>query len=521
MEIVDYELVRYNQWKDDMEERRKDFEITTGLVLFPSISGDNNDKKVKLTDDIWNTEGPLDYELKKRTADMNLHISETEIKHLKDNLEKSRKKFKSLTKKQEQLLRVAFYLLLNIAENTEVEKKMRKKNIIGMLIKTLDRVNADLLILVITFLKKLSIFRENKDLMAEENIIEKLPRLLQNSNPDLVLSTLKLLFNLSFDTKLRGKMVRVGLLPKFVKLLGQSDVKNRGIILGLLYHLSMDDKVKSMFGYTDCILMITDMILESDEEESPKRELIALCINLAANKRNAQLMIENNRLQGLIKKGFSNQDSLIMKMIRNIAQHDNIKSNFIEFVGDFAMALTQSDSQDFILEIVGILGNLALPDLDYAQILQRCNLIPWIRNYLVPGKVQDDLVLEIVVLLGTSALDEDCARLLCKADILLSLIELLKAKQEDDEIVLQIIYVFYQIAMHESTRDYLIKETGNEAPGYLIDLMHDKNPAIRKVCDACLDVIAVSLSFIYSFQLFFYFTSLTTRYIYLFFIAVV
>lgn len=31
-----------------------------------------------------------------------------------------------------------------------------------------------------------------------------------------------------------------------------------------------------------------------------------------------------------------------------------------------------------------------------------------------------------------------------------------------------------------------------EAPGYLIDLMHDKNPAIRKVCDTCLDVIAVS-----------------------------
>ena len=93
--------------------------------------------------------------------------------------------------------------------------------------------------------------------------------------------------------------------------------------------------------------------------------------------------------------------------------------------------------------------------------------------------------------LGTAAYDEDCARLLCKADILLSLIELLKAKQEDDEMVLQIIYVFYQISKHDSTRDYLIRETGNEAPGYLIDLMHDKNPAIRKVCDACLDVIAM------------------------------
>lgn len=27
--------------------------------------------------------------------------------------------------------------------------------------------------------------------------------------------------------------------------------------------------------------------------------------------------------------------------------------------------------------------------------------------------------------------------------------------------VLQIIYVFYQIAKHDSTRDYLIRETGN------------------------------------------------------------
>lgn len=60
--------------------------------------------------------------------------------------------------------------MLNIAENMEVERKMRKKNVIGMLIKTLDRTNTDLLILVIAFLKKLSIFRENKDLMVKSYI---------------------------------------------------------------------------------------------------------------------------------------------------------------------------------------------------------------------------------------------------------------------------------------------------------------------------------------------------------------
>lgn len=50
---------------------------------------------------------------------------------------------------------------MNIAEDTKVEDKMRKKNICGMLAKTLDRDNCDLLILIITFLKKLSIFKEN------------------------------------------------------------------------------------------------------------------------------------------------------------------------------------------------------------------------------------------------------------------------------------------------------------------------------------------------------------------------
>lgn len=32
----------------------------------------------------------------------------------------------------------------------------------------------------------------------------------------------------------------------------------------------------------------------------------------------------------------------------------------------------------------------------------------------------------------------------------------------------------------------------SEAPAYLIDLMHDKNAEIRKVCDNTLDIIAVS-----------------------------
>jgi len=61
---------------------------------------------------------------------------------------------------------VALYLLLNLAEDTRIELKMRNKNIVHMLVKALDRDNFELLILVVSFLKKLSIFMENKNDMV-------------------------------------------------------------------------------------------------------------------------------------------------------------------------------------------------------------------------------------------------------------------------------------------------------------------------------------------------------------------
>lgn len=67
------------------------------------------------------------------------------------------------------MITVAFYLLLNLSEDTRTELKMRNKNIVHLLVKTLDRENEELLVLVVSFLKKLSIFLENKNDMVSSN----------------------------------------------------------------------------------------------------------------------------------------------------------------------------------------------------------------------------------------------------------------------------------------------------------------------------------------------------------------
>lgn len=82
-----------------------------------------------------------------------------------------------------------------------------------------------------------------------------------------------------------------------------------------------------------------------------------------------------------------------------------------------------------------------------------------------------------------------------RSGIVQNLIELLKARQEDDEIVLQIVYVFYKLVYHEATRGLVLGQT--MAVSYLIDLMHDKNAEIRKVgsTEGCLRAKAMGDQF--------------------------
>ncbi|XP_068096280.1 kinesin-associated protein 3 [Hyperolius riggenbachi] len=411
---------------------------------------------------------------------------EPDVPSLKKEYEKTYKKYQGLLVKQEQLLRVALYLLLNLAEDTRTELKMRNKNIVHMLVKALDRNNCELLILVVSFLKKLSIFLENKNDMAEMDIIEKLTKMVPCEHEDLLNITLRLLLNLSFDTGLRNKMVQAGLLPKLTVLLENENYKQ--IVMCILYHISMDDRCKSMFAYTDCIPQLMKMLFECSDDRIDL-ELISFCINLAANKRNAQLICEGNGLKMLMKKSLKFKDPLLMKMIRNISQHDGgTKNLFIDYVGDLAAQISNDEEEEFVIECLGTLANLTIPDLDWELVLKEYKLVPYLKDKLKPGAAEDDLVLEVVIMIGTVSMDDSCAALLAKSGIIPALIELLNAQQEDDEFVCQILYVFYQMVFHQATRDVIIKET--QAPAYLIDLMHDKNAEIRKVCDNTLDIIA-------------------------------
>jgi hypothetical protein len=155
------------------------------------------------------------------------------------SLSKERRKVRLLARRQERLLFPALHLLLNIAEDDEIERKMCRRGIVGLLVGLLGRAHRELLLLVANFLRKLSLIEENKDAMAGMDIVAAIANWIPSGDTALTLAMLRLLFNLSFDRSLCSRLVEVGLLPRIASLLRQGPF--RAVVLQILYHISIDD----------------------------------------------------------------------------------------------------------------------------------------------------------------------------------------------------------------------------------------------------------------------------------------
>ncbi|VDP99186.1 unnamed protein product [Trichobilharzia regenti] len=566
MTIIDHELKKYDLWIDELERKHK-------------LSNASNNKSEMHS--ASNSKGSTD--------------------DLQNNYETVLSKYKSLVRKQEQLFRVSFYLLLNISEDLNVEIKMHNKGIVGMICKCLSRDNFELLILLVSFLKKLSIFSENKNEMVsficvciKNGIIEKLGKLLSRQEEDLVNLTLRLLYNLSFDTSARLEMVSKGVLNKVVGLL--ENVQHQAVALYILYHLSTEDQSKPAFVNTPCLSFLMKLILENPDEKSDLVPM-ALAINLVRDDQCSNSMLNEGRcFKVLAKRAIKFRDALIMKMLRNATQHNNLlKLKMVGFLPDLIKIVTEekttpkntlrnlhssqkstlqsnelklnskvklnakgdlnsslrlfenrlksnskktennnriynydddddddddgdneenddsvnhgddydddddddddgddykSKDEDFVFECLGCLANLDLSDIHYSKVISEFKLLKWIKSRLdsaearkshdfmggasknsdtftpilfssslFPNSIEDDVILEIVRLLGAICQDPDAGRMVVEAGIVHSLIGLLNAKQEDDEIVFQIVFTFFRLIYHESARNLIVKTT--------------------------------------------------------------
>lgn len=221
-------------------------------------------------------------------------------------------------------------------------------------------------------------------------------------------------------------------------------------------------------------------------------ELIALAVNLARSPQHIEAMCQGDGLMHLIKRVHQTFDPLLIKLIRNISQFAAPKERqmFVKHLHELVGMATATTSQAFLLEVFGTLANICLPDVMYSELIIQHGLLEFMMKHLVPGFSEDDVVLEVLMLIGTLARDPKSAIMLGNARLIRILYELLNEKAEDVEIVLQLLYTTYKLLLHEPSRLSVIAH--EPFANCLLDLVVDPEPQIRilanqslGVCDFC------------------------------------
>ncbi len=202
---------------------------------------------------------------------------------------------------------------------------------------------------------------------------------------------LRLIYNLTFDAGLRESMDKNGYIPILVDIL-KLVPPHRALVLRILYQLSQDDKTKATFTYTECVPLVYQLIVNFPQ---PKvgYELVALAINLSTNAKNAAILAEDGHYEILIKRALQNEDILLLKVVRNLAQFATSKvRNVLEkYALDFIKITLQA--KEFPELQIELLGTLVYANLDnWDEVLKKTGLLKLITYNINPSMVFHETV---------------------------------------------------------------------------------------------------------------------------------
>ena len=262
---------------------------------------------------------------------------------------------------------------MNISEDLKLEYKIINKGIISLLLKLLERNSQELLLVIVIYLKKLSVFIENKSQMKELNVIKSLTPLLFLDNELLIFNTLKLIYNLMIDREVRVYLIRCGVLSKLVSLFTKGYYNS--VIVSIFYLISCEAKYVAVFvNYPQIVGVLLEKALQDVEY---KTVLYSLLSNLATNYHLVQAMLDNSDYSEITKATFLENNLPLLRLCRNVSCHnDNLcKLSLANYLDNLIETMINSlDKSAHLVECAAILINLAPIQMDWLKLYQKYSI---------------------------------------------------------------------------------------------------------------------------------------------------
>ena len=407
-------------------------------------------------------------------------------------------KFIFLVRKQDRILKLAFLTLLHLSEEYKTEYKMVKKDIVGCIMKNLGRQNINLLLELLIFLKKLSMFAVNKDTMIKNGILEKVMDLFKIGHPLIWKFNIDLLFNLSFDQKFRLKFLEKKEYFMNINELFKKNKEYRSIIIRFFYNLSLEEKSMPLFYESDCLLILNELIIKFPENLIAA-ELAALTLNLVTYPLNAKKIASKGRIKALIERALKFSDFHLIKIVKNILKysdddeanddtlddHSVISEIVEEYIDDYLMKIlkTKSEGNEFLIETIEILSYI---ETDWYERLDKHKLIHFFEKELKENRY-DDLLIAVIQFLGNVASQPDCSGPIAQSSIISLLYFTFQKKIDNYDIVFGIIYTLYQLMAFDKTRELII--ANEDLINFVISCLKCNNEQIIFISTNFLEIV--------------------------------
>ncbi|KAJ3343361.1 hypothetical protein HDU93_008726 [Gonapodya sp. JEL0774] len=446
------------------------------------------------------------------------------------------RRYRAMVAKQDKLLFACFHLLLNLSSaSPTLEHKIVRRSILSHLLHCFRRSRpGDLQTLIVTYLKRLSCWKENVEewerIVSEEEwedgekaggrtVWWSVVDAIEMGDHTLLSQLLRLLSNLSHRTSLRVSLLRPCREWSILTTLAKPILSPHPAIhipaLRTLYLFTVEDRHRRNPAMDAVVAVLARLVIEYPSDRVPP-ELAAAAVNLAHNARLAKLFgTPMGAFRAIMQRAVKTRDPLLLKLSRTLAVLPEHKVAGLELVDDLtALVVRCFDAGDAErgAEAAGLLAEVGADGMDWARIAKKYTLVERIDTFLIEAArsaeepamasghgigadqvpqgltPNDDWLLEVIVLLGTMAqADATVANMVVEVGLVKHLVEVMVAKEEDDEIILQVIYAMGGVWRWGEVES--LEQGGAEFVAYLIDLLYDRNPEIRQLCDTCLDII--------------------------------
>mmetsp|Transcript_8240 Transcript_8240/g.10140 ORF Transcript_8240/g.10140 Transcript_8240/m.10140 type:complete len:894 (+) Transcript_8240:260-2941(+) len=270
----------------------------------------------------------------------------------------------AVAKRRDLVIFVCLRILANLSSSgfggVVVEMKMVKKNFVQMLGVCLYRRSKRCLLLVLSFLKRLTIYERNvREILALElekneghcrrkgkeedeeegsdgngggvRVIDRLVALVRSNDVEVVGLVLGVIFQLSFDRRCREVILRSSSfssshggscchsrLAKLLLLRKSLRMK----VLRVLYHLSLSQEGRErLCSRGDVVNAVIRLLIHSPSEKRVGKELVALAINMSTNSRCALRMLQQGAVANLITRIEKHRDLLSAKLLRQLSRY--------------------------------------------------------------------------------------------------------------------------------------------------------------------------------------------------------